>query len=213
MTQLHTDLSPTIESFDPMRPREWQRGALFVGGCLFAVGNLLHPLQHNDAAYHTATWKAAHLTIFFSIPLLVLGLPYLHRRMLGRGRDPMSTWSVVATVIGLIGIAPGTIIETFVAPMIGHHGMEELESGGLGAVNAVMGIAYLGGTISLGWALIDAKLRPRWAGPSLIAGAVVLLVVMAATGPVAGVIVIAATMLYGIALSALAATKPAGDLR
>ena len=88
--------------------------------------------------------------------------------------------------------------------MIGHHAMEELESGGMGAVNAILGVAYLGGTIALGWAVTRAKLRPRWAGPSLIASAVVLLGVMSATGPAAGVVIISATVLYGLALSALA---------
>ena len=61
--------------------RDWQRISLFVGGIMFAVGNMLHPLEHKDAAYESATWEAAHLTIFFSLPLLVLGLPYLHRRL------------------------------------------------------------------------------------------------------------------------------------
>ena len=184
--------------------RDWQRISLFAGGILFAVGNLLHPLEHSDAAYHSATWQAAHLTIFFSIPLLVLGLPYLHRRLTTRISPRLATVAVAASVVGLIGIGPGTIIEAFVAPMIGHHAMEELESGGMGAVNGLLGVAYLGGTIALGWAVSRAKLRPRWAGPSLIVSAVVMLGVMSATGPAAGVVIIAATVLYGLALAALA---------
>ena len=105
---------------------------------------------------------------------------------------------------GLIGIAPGTIIEAFVAPMIGHAAMEELESGGMAVVNGLLGAAYLGGTIALGRAVSQAKLPPRWAGPSLIVGAVVLLGIMSATGPAAGVVIITATALYGLALAALA---------
>ncbi len=171
---------------------------------MFAVGNLLHPLEHNDAAYHSASWKAAHLTIFFSLPLLVLGLPYLHRRLTTRIPSRLATVAVAASVVGLIGIAPGTIIETFVAPMIGDHAMHELEAGGMGAVNGILGVAYLGGTIALGWAVNRAKLRPRWAGPSLGGSAVVLLAVMSATGPAAGVVIIGATVVYGLALAALA---------
>ena len=64
--------------------RDWQRVSLFLGGIMFAVGNMLHPLEHKDAAYESATWEAAHLTIFFSLPLLVLGLPYLQRRLAAR---------------------------------------------------------------------------------------------------------------------------------
>ena len=73
-----------------------------------------------------------------------------------------------------------------------------------GRVNGLLGAAYLGGTIALGRAVSRAKLRPRWAGPSLIVGAVVLLGVMSATGPAAGVVIITATVVYGLALAALA---------
>lgn len=200
-------ITDTITS-EPSAPtsggRDWQRISLFAGGVLFAIGNLLHPLEHNEAALHSATWQAAHLTIFFSIPLLVLGLPYLHRRLTARVSRTLATVAVAASVAGLIGIAPGSIIEAFVAPMIGHHAMEELESGGMGGVNGLLGVAYLGGTIALGWAVSRAKVSPRWAGPSLIVSAVVLLGVMSATGPAAGVVIISATVMYGAALAALA---------
>ena len=82
--------------------------------------------------------------------------------------------------------------------------MKELESGGMGAVNGLLGSAYLGGTIALGWALWRSRLRPRWAGPALIVSAVVLIGMMTATGPAAGVVIISATVAYGMSLSALA---------
>ena len=188
----------------PVRRRDWQQRSLFAGGVLFAVGNLLHPLEHNEAAIHSATWQAAHLTIFFSVPLLVLGLPYLHRRLTTRIPTTLATIAVATSVVGLIGLGPGAIIETFVAPVIGHHGMEQLESGGMGAVNALLGVAYLAGTIALGWAVRRARLNPRWAGFALIVSAVVMLGAMGATGPAAGVVIISATVTYGAALAALA---------
>ena len=185
---------------------DWQRVSLLVGGVAFSAGNLLHPLEHTDAAYQSATWEAAHLVIFFSLPLLVLGLPVLHRALVPRVGSRLSTIAVAASVVGLIGIGPGTIIETFVAPMIGHDAMTELESGGMAAVNGLFGSAYLGGTIALGWAIYRARLRPRWTGPVLIVGAVVLMGMMTATGPAAGVVIITATVAYGLSLSALAWT-------
>jgi hypothetical protein len=45
------------------------------------------PLEHTDAAYQAATWEAAHLVILASIPLLVLGLPAVHRMLRGRVSD------------------------------------------------------------------------------------------------------------------------------
>ena len=213
MTELRIDHTETIaasrsaETVPTPVHRDWQRVSLFVGGIMFAVGNMLHPLEHEDAAYESATWEAAHLTIFFSLPLLVLGLPYLQRRLAAHTDSRLAAFAVAASMAGLIGIGPGTIIETFVAPMIGHHAMTELESGGMGAVNAILGVAYLGGTIALGWVVRRCKLRPRGAGTSLIASAVVLLGMMTATGPAAGVVIIASTMIYGIALSALAVPR------
>jgi hypothetical protein len=210
MTQLHSD---TVRSVDPSPSdtsvhtdgrRDWRRDALLIGGVVFAVGNLLHPLEHNDAAYHSATWTAAHLTIFASLPLLVLGLPALLALLETRVRRSIATVAVVASMVGLIGIAPGTVIEAFVAPMVGHQAMEDLEAGGLGVLNGILGSAYLGGTIALGWTLRRAQLQPRWAGPALIATAVVLLGVMSASGPAAGIVIIGATIVYGLALSALA---------
>jgi hypothetical protein len=213
MTELRIDQTEAIaasrsaETVPTSVHRDWQRISLFVGGIMFAVGNMLHPLEHEDAAYESATWAAAHLTIFFSLPLLVLGLPYLQRRLVARTDSRLAPFAVAASIAGLIGIAPGTVIETFVAPLIGHHAMTELESGGMGAVNAILGVAYLGGTIALGWVVRVCKLRPRGAGTSLIASAVVLLGMMTATGPAAGVVIIASTMIYGLALSALAAKR------
>jgi len=203
MTQVQDRPTPPVATITA-DSLDWQRASLFAGGIAFAVGNLLHPLEHSDAAYDAATWQAAHLTIFVSIPLLVLGLPHLHRRLAGRVSPRLATVGVAASMAGLIGIAPGTIIEAFVAPMIGHQAMEQLESGGMAVANGLLGAAYLGGTIALGWAVRRAELQPRWAGPSLIVGAVVLLGVMGATGPAAGVVIIAATVVYGIALAALA---------
>jgi hypothetical protein len=202
MTMLETNRPAPIA--EPARSDGWQRTTLLVGGVAFAVGNLLHPLEHSDAAYESATWEAAHLLIFFSIPMLVLGLPVLHRRLRERVAPRIATIAVASSVVGLIGIAPGTVIEAFVAPTIGHEAMADLEAGGMMAVNALLGTAFLGGTLALGWAVRKAQLEPRWTGPVLVASAVVMLAVMGATGPVAGVVIITATVAYGASLAALA---------
>src|SRR5690349_1173021 len=164
MSVLESDLvHPRAAEPAPLARRDWRWTALASGGVLFAVGNLLHPLEHNDAAYDSATWEAAHLTIFVSLPLLILGLPALSRLLAGRVPRRLATIAVAASIVGLVGIAPGTIIEAFVAPTIGSHAMEELESGGMGVVNGLLGSAYLGGTIALGWAIRRAQVGPRWA--------------------------------------------------
>src|SRR4051794_28981071 len=172
------------------RPRSWQGRLLIVGGVVFAVGNALHPLEHTDASYDAPTWEAAHLLILASIPMLVLGLPAVHRLLLGRVYDRLALWPVLAVMVGLIGIAPGTVIETFVAPLIGNAAMNDLESGGMGVLDGLFGSAFLGGTVALGWALRRGGVRPAWLGPAMMVVGGVLLVAMGLTGPVGGVVII-----------------------
>jgi hypothetical protein len=201
------DLEPTSERSETTpaghRRRSWQAKCLVSGGVVFAVGNALHPLEHTDAAYQAATWEAAHLVILASIPLLVLGLPVVHRMLRGRVSDRWALLPVVSVMVGLIGIAPGAVIEAFVAPRVGNAAMDELASGGMGIVDAVFGVAFLGGSLALGYALRQAGIRPRWAGPALMVIAGVLLVSMGLTGPVGGGVIISATIVYGSALAIL----------
>ncbi len=200
-TLVAPDTAPTTA---PAR-RTWQGTSLIVGGALFALGNALHPLEHDQAAYSAATWEAAHLTILFSLPFLVVGLPAVHRRLAARVPGRLSLVPVVASMVGLIGIAPGCVVEAFVAPRIGFEAMEDLAAGGMGAIDAVFGVAYLGGTLSLGWAIRRAGIGPRHLGTLLTALAVVLLVCMGLTGPVGGAVIIAATVLYGGVMAVLGA--------
>jgi hypothetical protein len=198
-----TEARPGAAAEPAVAGRTWQARLLIAGGVVFAAGNALHPLEHTDAAYRAPTWEAAHLVILASIPLLVLGLPAVHRLLRGRVADRLALLPVVAVMVGLIGIAPGAVIETFVAPRIGTAAMEDLASGGMGVIDAAFGVAFLGGSLALGWALRRSGLRPAWAGSALMAAAVVLLVSMGLTGPVGGVVIIAATIAYGGVLATL----------
>lgn len=188
----------------PTRPRpSWQGRLLTAGGVLFAVGNLLHPLEHSDAAYDYPTWEAAHLLILVSIPMIVVGLPAVHRLLCGRVSDRLALWPVVAVMVGIIGIAPGTVIEAFIAPLIGNAAMDDLATGGMGVLDGFFGAAFLGGTVALGWALRKATVNPTWPGPVLMATGGVMLVCMGLTGPIGGLVIIAATVAYGSALAVL----------
>ena len=47
------------------------------GRALLAVGNLLHPLDHGDAAELNPTWEAAHLGVSAGAILVAAGAPAL----------------------------------------------------------------------------------------------------------------------------------------
>jgi hypothetical protein len=175
----------------------WRRRSLMAGGLVFAVGNALHPLEHDDAAFDYPTWEAAHLLILLSIPLLVLGLPVLQERL--------PKLALAVTTVGLIGLAPGAVIETFVAPTIGTEAMEDLTRGGMAAVDGLFGAAFLGGLVAVAWCARRARVAPAWAPLTLLAATVALFPALGATGPAIGVLIISATVVQGLSLTALAA--------
>jgi hypothetical protein len=191
-----------------MNETMWRRRSLMAGGLVFAVGNALHPLEHTDAAYDYPTWEAAHLLILLSVPLLVLGLPTLQERL--------PKLALAATTVGLIGLAPGAVIETFVAPTIGAEAMEDLAHGGMAAVDGLFGAAFLGGLVAVAWCARRARVAPAWAPLTLLVATIALLPALGMTGRAIGVLIITATFVQGVSLTALAAATgpvPADERR
>jgi len=176
--------------------------ALGGGGLLFSLGNLLHPLQHVDAAYRAPTWTVAHLAIFFSLPLLMLGLPSLARTLRLRGAGPIARIAMLLAVVGLIGMAPALLAEAYIAPELGAAAMEHLDATGFGVVSGVLSTAWVASSVVLAVACHRASFGPTWARVVLV-GVSVALVLGVVPGPVGGMVVIVATAAYGVAIAAL----------
>ncbi len=204
-----TTLSPSLDRptatprLDPAT--RWGGLALIGGGLLFTAGNLLHPLVHDDAAYAEARWETAHLLVLAAIVPLLLGLPVLYQRLRAGGASTSAVLTAVLTVVGFVAMAPGLVLEAFLAPEVGHAAMERFEEGGLGAVGAV-GFAWVISLVALSFACRTARLGApvvRW---SFLAAAVALLAMGAGEDEAAGVVIIAATALYGVAIAIIGAT-------
>ena len=176
--------------------------ALGVGGLLFSLGNLLHPLQHVDAAYRTPTWAVAHLAIFFSLPLLLLGLPSLDRALRARGAGSISRVAVWLAVVGLIGMAPGLLAEAHIAPELGQAAMQHLDTTGFGVVGGLLSMAWVASSLVLAVACHRAGFGPTWARVVLAVVAVALLVGASPTA-IGGMVIIVATAAYGVSIAAL----------
>jgi hypothetical protein len=177
--------------------------ALVAGGVLFAVGNLLHPLQHDDEAYRQATWEAAHLVILASIPLLLLAIPALHEALRRRGAGRTSVAAAVLAVVGYVGMAGGMAAEAFVAPKLGHEGMKDLESGGFGLVTAMLGMCWVASLVPLFFALRQARFGGAGVRWPLVAVFVLLLGASSSTSEAAGVVIITATAGFGLVAAVL----------
>src|SRR5512139_1074847 len=180
------------------------------GGVLFAVGNVLHPLEHSDAAHAAPTWAAAHLTFALGGVLVAAGLPLLVAVGGQIRRSRLAMIGAVLVAIGFAGLTPGAWFEAFVAPLPGGVA-ETVESGGGGTVNAVMGFTWILATVVFGIAMAwrGARKSVRWAGAGLLVAAAVLIV-----GPgipvVEGLWIIPATVLAGVALAVPGLTSLAG---
>ena len=69
---------------------------------IFALGNLIHPLEHSQDAYLVSTWVEAHVLIIIGSFMLALGLPALYLRQ-GEKRGVLGFIGLILTLIGLAG--------------------------------------------------------------------------------------------------------------
>lgn len=184
--------------------RRLAAGLVAAGGVLFAVGNLLHPLEHSHAAHQAATWEAAHLTFGFAGLLVAAGLPLLVA--VGGFLRPsrLAVAGGVTLAVAYAAMGPAAWFEAYVAPLPGGVA-ERLEDGPGGVVFAVVGFAWIAATLAFGAGLAwRGRGRPvRLAGTALLAVVVTLLVGPALPGR-EGLWIVPATVVAGLALVALA---------
>ncbi|WP_280221412.1 hypothetical protein [Nocardia neocaledoniensis] len=159
----------------PSRRDRARAVTLAVGALLWAVGNLLHPLEHSEDAVHAPTWAAAHLTFAVGAVLMAVGLPALVRAV----RRPDGGWAsrMLTLAHGLlfaglaVAIPIGAYHEVFVSAGVDHHTADEIAEASA-AVLAPLSLALLLGFVLLA---VYALIRPagvfgRWSGVLIIAG-------------------------------------------
>lgn len=164
---------------------------LAAGALLWAVGNLLHPLEHSEAAVHATTWTAAHLTFAIGAVLMAVGLPALVRAI----RRPADGWASRMLTLahgllfaGLAVVIPiGAYHEVFVSTGVDHHTAGEIADASA-AVLAPLSMALLLGFVLLAaYALIrPAAVFGRWSGVLIIAGTLSMTVAAMAPGLLPG---------------------------
>ncbi|GAA2215024.1 hypothetical protein GCM10009850_104910 [Nonomuraea monospora] len=177
-------------------------GLVGAGGILFAVGNVLHPLEHNEAAHSAPTWEAAHLVFALGGLLIAAGLPLCVALSRALQASKLATVGAVVLAVAFAALAPGAWFEAYVSPL---HGVaEQVEAGGGGAVNAAAGMVWMASLVAFGAGLAwRGGERPvRLAGVALLVAAVVLIL-----GPglpvVEGLVIIPATVVAGVGLLAV----------
>lgn len=177
-----------------------------LGGALFAVGNLLHPLEHGDAAERSATWEAAHLLFGVGAVLICAGIPAI-AGVMGAGR--LARTGAALTWLAMLFIPVGAYFEVYVAPDLSEAAVEDIETNAA-AFAVVQILPYLLGPILLGVAAFRTRTWPLLARVGLVASPVVPVVAPALPGA-DGVWIIAGTAILGAAI-AVAGLSSAGVL-
>jgi hypothetical protein len=183
---------------------------ILVGALLFAVGNLLHPLDHSLAARDSATWEIAHVTFMLGGIVMALGLPGAYLRQAARaGRLGLAGF--VALFLGLIVIAPGAWFEAFVVNEVGPELTETIEDGAGGVFNGTLGLLLVAGPLLFGIATLRARVFPRPAAIASIATTPILLLLGGVPGKAGGAAIIFGTVLLSAAYSWIGYALAAGD--
>ncbi len=168
---------------------------MVAGGTLFAVGNLLHPLTHDDHAHESSTRVAAHVVFAIGAVLIAASLTVLTRRF---AASRTGLVGLAISWLGLVLIPGGALMEAYVRPLFDHHGFAAV-------VEATLGFTMLAGTSNLvGPALITIaairnRLLPLWV--SLSISGITVGALLYPVLPKEGYGIIPGTVLFGIGMA------------
>lgn len=190
-----SDLSPAPVRDHRAGPR-LQALAVVAGGVLFAVGNLLHPLRHDEAAPQAATWVAAHVVFGIGAVLIAAGLGSVARRL---APSRIGSIGVGVTWLGMVLIPAGAVTEAWVRPLLGHHGFAAFEEAALG-FTGLAGFSTLTGPVLMAAGALAHRLLPPVVAVALLGITVGGL--LAPALPAEGYGIIPGTVLYGLGMAA-----------
>lgn len=176
--------------------------ALVIGGVLFAIGNLLHPLEHSEDAHHAATWVMAHVTFMVGMIGLLLGLPMLYARQAERA-GWLGLIGFIAFFAGIATTLGGSWFEAFAVPHLDEATIDAIETGDAVRFNLPGGMLFMLGQVLFGIATYRARHYSRAAALVIVASGVLLLPASAMTGEVGGAMLIGGTAALGFALAYL----------
>ena len=81
--------------------------------------------------------------------------------------------------------------------------MEDLTEGGMAVVDGLFGAAFLGGLVAVAWCARRARVSPAWAPITLLVATAALFPALGLTGKAVGVLIITATVIQGLSLTAI----------
>ena len=199
---MRTAVTTTLDRTAPLSPAAESHArpsaaapSVVAGGVLFAVGNAMHPLRHDEAAMEAPTWLAAHLTFGAGALLMAAGLGALGHRL---APSRVATIGLGVLWLGLVLMPIGSITEGYVAPAMGH-GFHDLETS-IAWFSALAGTSTLLGPLLVAIGALRNRLLPApiaLALPAVTVGALLVGVL-----PAEGYGIIPGTVAFGLGMAA-----------
>jgi hypothetical protein len=202
-------------------------------GLLF-LGNALHPVNHNrderdwlaGIAEHRTQWYIAHVLVFAALPLFVPAVIGLLRQLRDR-RSRLADGAAFLALLSVFGTTGFVAVEGLAAWQMTAPGSSRGEMVGLlERFDETAGTFLLTGLPTflfavalglLGWALVRARVEPRWASVLVVASRAIAVVIFAAgyhEGEYLMAIVAAADLLLLLGMAALRpVVVPLGEAR
>jgi hypothetical protein len=173
-----------------------QAVSVVAGGVLFAIGNALHPMEHDDAAIGAPTWLAAHLTFGAGALLMAAGIGVLARRL---APSRLAVIGLGVLWVGLVLMPIGSITEGYVAPAMDHHAFADFEAS-IGWFSALAGTATLLGPLLIAIGALRNRLLP--VPVALALPAITLGGLLVGALPKEGYGIIPGTIVFGLGMAA-----------
>ncbi len=199
----------------------WSRYASILGGLLFGVAIVLHPLRDGVSVFNSgAAYGAIHYLGVYGLMFQLLGLVGLYIRE-AEALGNRGQLSFIVVFFGQVLWAVGLAMDGAVNPLLARFAPETVHAGADAYGNQlIIGLPALGlfflGYILFGVSLLRAKVQPRLGsllitigGPLYIVGGISLFVVGPAS-PIVSLIEIAGAIPLGFGYLLLGLKLPSG---
>jgi len=188
--------TPPLVRADHRAGPSLRAGSVIAGGVLFAVGNALHPMEHDDAALSAPTWAAAHVTFAAGALLVAGGTSVLAARL---APSRVAQLGLGVLWLGLVLMPVSSALEAYVAPAMGSHAFHHLEES-IAWFSALAGLATLLGPVLMAIGAVRHRLLPRLVALALLGTTIGLLVSPAVAKE--GYALIPGTVVFGLGIAA-----------
>ncbi|SHN44025.1 hypothetical protein SAMN05443668_11022 [Cryptosporangium aurantiacum] len=195
MTAVSAPLAPT-EAPDHRAGLRMRALAVVAGGVLFALGNALHPWEHNEAALTYPTWVLSHLTFAAGALLIAAGSGALAQRL---APSRVALVGLGLLWLGMVLMPVGAYAEAYVAPAVDQDVFAGIEESAA-ILNVVYALPVLLGPLLIAFGTLRHRLLPVWV--SLALQGTLIGAVLGPALPKEGYGIIPGTVVFGFAIAA-----------